>query len=64
MAGQTRGLAGGMDYSAVSVAVRRFSQRIAKDAKLCRQLEEMERQMSNVEMRPHWLTPLASRATL
>jgi hypothetical protein len=43
-------LAGGMDYSAVSVAVRRFSQRIAKDTKLRRKLEEMERQMSKVEM--------------
>jgi chromosomal replication initiation ATPase DnaA len=42
-------LAGGMDYSAVSVAVRRFSQRIAKDTKLRRKLQEIERTMSNVE---------------
>jgi chromosomal replication initiation ATPase DnaA len=41
--------AGGMDYSAVNVPVRRFSQRIAKDTKLRRKLEEIERQMSNVE---------------
>ena len=42
--------AGGMDYSAVSVAVRRFGQRIAKDTKLRRKLEEIGRHMSNVEM--------------
>ncbi len=37
-------LTGGMDYSAVSVAVRRFSERIAKDTNLRRELEEIERQ--------------------
>jgi chromosomal replication initiation ATPase DnaA len=42
--------AGEMDYSAVSVAVRRLSERIAKDTKLRRKLEEIERQMFYVEM--------------
>jgi hypothetical protein len=39
-----------MDYSAISVAVRRFSQRIAMDTKPRRKLEEVERTLSNVEM--------------
>jgi len=43
-------LAGGMDYAAVSVAVRRFGQRIASDGKLRHQLDEIERQLLNVEM--------------
>jgi putative transposase len=43
-------LAGGMDYAAVSVAVRRFERRIAQDPKLRRTLEEIERTMLNVEM--------------
>ncbi len=43
-------LAGGIDYAAVSVAVRRFGQRLAKDAKLRRNLEAIETQMSYVEM--------------
>ena len=41
-------LAGGLDYAAVSVAVRRFGRRIAQDAKLRRKLEEIERVMLNV----------------
>ena len=43
-------LAGGTDYAAVSVAVRRFAQRLAGDAKLRRQLGEIEREMLNVDM--------------
>jgi len=43
-------LAGKMDYSAVSVAVRRFSQRITRDTRLRRKMEEIERTMSNVRM--------------
>ena len=43
-------LAGNMDYSAVSVAVRRFSQRIAKDTELRRKLDKIERTMSHVEI--------------
>jgi hypothetical protein len=43
-------LAGGMDYAAVSVAVRRFGQRITKDSQLRKILEKIERRMSNVEM--------------
>jgi len=39
-----------MDYPAVSVAVRRFSERIAEDTELRRKLEEIERPMSNVEI--------------
>jgi hypothetical protein len=39
-----------MDYSAVSVVVRRFRERIAKGTKLRRKLEEIERKTSNVEM--------------
>ncbi len=38
-------LAGGMDYAAVSVALRRFGQRIAKDAKLRRKLNTIERRL-------------------
>jgi hypothetical protein len=48
--GQTGGVFWLMDYSAVSVAVRRFSERIAKDTELRRELEEIQRQMSKVEM--------------
>ncbi len=47
--------AGGMDYSAVSVAVRPFSERIAKDTKLRRKLEEIERPMAKVEITPRGL---------
>jgi hypothetical protein len=43
-------LAGGMDYAAVSVAVRRFGQRIASDARLRQQLEPIERALLNVQM--------------
>jgi hypothetical protein len=36
-------LAGGMDYAAVSVAVRRFGERIARNSTLRRKLDEIER---------------------
>jgi hypothetical protein len=43
-------LAGDLDYAAVSQAVRRFGQRLKKDAKLQASLVKVEEQMSNVEM--------------
>ncbi len=37
-----------MDHSAVRVALRRLSERIVKDTRLRRQLEEIERHMFSV----------------
>ena len=45
-------LAGGLDYAAVSVAVRRFNQRLAGDAQLHSQIKKVVEQLLNVEMCP------------
>jgi hypothetical protein len=50
-------LAGGMDYAAVSVAVRRFGQRLAGDRNLRRQVDEIEQMLLNVES---WEVTLSS----
>jgi hypothetical protein len=50
--GELGELAGGMDYAAVSVAVKRFEQRLARDAKLRRLLSKIKGTLLNVETRP------------
>ena|SRR2546426_6849373 len=45
---QLGGLAGGLDYAAVAVALRRFPQRVAQDAALARAVRTMEFELSNV----------------
>ena len=41
-------LAGGMDYAAVGQAVKRFGQRLEKEAELPEAVQEMESRLSNV----------------
>jgi len=41
--------AGGMDYAAVGQAVSRFGRLLEKSRELCRQLDQVEHQLSNVE---------------
>jgi REP element-mobilizing transposase RayT len=48
--GQLGALAGPMDYAAVGQAVSRFGKRLQNEAKLRRELQQIELQLSNVEM--------------
>ena len=42
--------AGGLDYSTAGAAVSRTARRLGRDSRLRREVERIERQLSNVEM--------------
>ena len=46
--GELGELAGGMDYAAVSQAVKRFGQRLPRGGELKRQVAQIEKRLSNI----------------